>query len=38
MDGKAAFVSGLPAAGDGEDGGKKEGKKSSVTTILGVCV
>lgn len=38
MDGKACSVSGLPPAGDEEDGGKREGKKSSVATFLGVCV
>lgn len=38
MDGKACSVSGLPPAGDEEDGGKREGKKSSGATFLGVCV
>lgn len=38
MDGKACSVPGLPPAGDEEDGGKREGKKSSVATFLGVCV
>lgn len=38
MDGKACSVSGLPPAGDEEDGGKREGKKSSVAMFLGVCV